>query len=78
MSISTSPPSTCTWTTFGMGHRRPQVHLRRPHLLCLRHEANLGWKERLGGEWRQYEAIFPALAKLKALGAGAELARVGG
>jgi 5-methyltetrahydropteroyltriglutamate--homocysteine methyltransferase len=24
--------------------------------------ANLAWKETLGGEWRQYEAIFPALA----------------
>lgn len=41
-------------------------------------KANLDWKETLGGEWRQYEAIFPALAKQKALGAGAELARVGG
>jgi 5-methyltetrahydropteroyltriglutamate--homocysteine methyltransferase len=26
-------------------------------------KANLDWKETLGGEWRQYEAIFPALAK---------------
>jgi len=25
-------------------------------------KANLDWKETLGGEWRQYEAIFPALA----------------
>jgi len=25
--------------------------------------ANLDWKETLGGEWRQYEEIFPALAK---------------
>jgi 5-methyltetrahydropteroyltriglutamate--homocysteine methyltransferase len=25
-------------------------------------EANLAWKATLGGEWRQYEAIFPALA----------------
>lgn len=25
-------------------------------------QANLDWKETLGGEWRQYEAIFPALA----------------
>jgi len=25
-------------------------------------KANLDWKEALGGEWRQYEAIFPALA----------------
>jgi 5-methyltetrahydropteroyltriglutamate--homocysteine methyltransferase len=24
--------------------------------------ANLAWKASLGGEWRQYEAIFPALA----------------
>ncbi len=24
-------------------------------------EANIKWKETLGGEWRQYEAIFPAL-----------------
>jgi 5-methyltetrahydropteroyltriglutamate--homocysteine methyltransferase len=24
-------------------------------------EANVKWKETLGGEWRQYEAIFPAL-----------------
>jgi len=24
-------------------------------------EANIRWKETLGGEWRQYEAIFPAL-----------------
>ena len=24
-------------------------------------EANLKWKETLGGEWRQYEAIFPAI-----------------
>jgi 5-methyltetrahydropteroyltriglutamate--homocysteine methyltransferase len=28
-------------------------------------KANLDWKETLGGEWRQYEAIFPALAKSK-------------
>jgi 5-methyltetrahydropteroyltriglutamate--homocysteine methyltransferase len=25
-------------------------------------QANLDWKATLGGEWRQYEAIFPALA----------------
>jgi len=25
-------------------------------------EANIRWKQTLGGEWRQYEAIFPALA----------------
>jgi 5-methyltetrahydropteroyltriglutamate--homocysteine methyltransferase len=25
--------------------------------------ANLDWKDTLGGEWRQYEQIFPALAK---------------
>jgi 5-methyltetrahydropteroyltriglutamate--homocysteine methyltransferase len=25
-------------------------------------KANLDWKETLGGEWRQYEEIFPALA----------------
>jgi 5-methyltetrahydropteroyltriglutamate--homocysteine methyltransferase len=25
-------------------------------------KANIDWKERLGAEWRQYEAIFPALA----------------
>lgn len=26
-------------------------------------EANIAWKETLGSEWRQYEQIFPALAK---------------
>src|SRR5258706_16050474 len=26
-------------------------------------KANLDWKETLGGEWRQYQEIFPALAK---------------
>src|SRR6185295_14116366 len=26
-------------------------------------KANLDWKESLGEEWRQYEQIFPALAK---------------
>jgi len=26
-------------------------------------QANIDWKESLGGEWRQYEKIFPALAK---------------
>jgi 5-methyltetrahydropteroyltriglutamate--homocysteine methyltransferase len=26
-------------------------------------KANLDWKETLGGEWRQYEQIFPALAR---------------
>ena len=26
-------------------------------------QANLDWKRTLGGEWRQYEQIFPALAK---------------
>jgi 5-methyltetrahydropteroyltriglutamate--homocysteine methyltransferase len=26
-------------------------------------KANLDWKATLGGEWRQYEEIFPALAK---------------
>jgi 5-methyltetrahydropteroyltriglutamate--homocysteine methyltransferase len=26
-------------------------------------KANLDWKETLGNEWRQYEAIFPALAR---------------
>ncbi|HKQ27272.1 MAG TPA: methionine synthase [Burkholderiales bacterium] len=26
-------------------------------------QANIDWKNTLGGEWRQYEAIFPALAK---------------
>jgi len=28
-------------------------------------KANLDWKETLGGEWRQYQEIFPALAKSK-------------
>src|SRR6202040_3472123 len=28
-------------------------------------QANLDWKATLGGEWRQYEEIFPALAKSK-------------
>jgi 5-methyltetrahydropteroyltriglutamate--homocysteine methyltransferase len=28
-------------------------------------KANLDWKETLGGQWRQYEEIFPALAKSK-------------
>ncbi|MDH4323652.1 MAG: methionine synthase, partial [Betaproteobacteria bacterium] len=28
-------------------------------------KANLDWKEKLGGEWRQYEKIFPALARSK-------------
>src|SRR5258708_20158899 len=28
-------------------------------------QANLDWKKSLGTEWRQYEAIFPALAKSK-------------
>jgi 5-methyltetrahydropteroyltriglutamate--homocysteine methyltransferase len=27
------------------------------------YKANLDWKKTLGGEWRQYEEIFPALAK---------------
>jgi 5-methyltetrahydropteroyltriglutamate--homocysteine methyltransferase len=26
-------------------------------------KANIDWKQTLGSEWRQYEAIFPALAK---------------
>jgi 5-methyltetrahydropteroyltriglutamate--homocysteine methyltransferase len=26
-------------------------------------QANIDWKKTLGGEWRQYERIFPALAK---------------
>lgn len=26
-------------------------------------QANIDWKKSLGGEWRQYEAIFPALAQ---------------
>jgi 5-methyltetrahydropteroyltriglutamate--homocysteine methyltransferase len=26
-------------------------------------QANIDWKNSLGGEWRQYEKIFPALAK---------------
>jgi 5-methyltetrahydropteroyltriglutamate--homocysteine methyltransferase len=26
-------------------------------------KANIDWKNSLGGEWRQYEMIFPALAK---------------
>jgi 5-methyltetrahydropteroyltriglutamate--homocysteine methyltransferase len=28
-------------------------------------DANLKWKETLGGEWRQYDAIFPALNRSK-------------
>ena len=28
-------------------------------------QANIDWKKTLGGEWRQYEQIFPALAKSK-------------
>src|SRR5512138_278592 len=28
-------------------------------------QANLDWKETLGTQWRQYEKIFPALAKSK-------------
>ena len=28
-------------------------------------KANIDWKESLGGEWRQYEQIFPALARSK-------------
>ena len=26
-------------------------------------KANIDWKQTLGGEWRQYEQVFPALAK---------------
>jgi 5-methyltetrahydropteroyltriglutamate--homocysteine methyltransferase len=26
-------------------------------------KANIDWKATLGGEWRQYEAIFPAIAR---------------
>jgi 5-methyltetrahydropteroyltriglutamate--homocysteine methyltransferase len=26
-------------------------------------KANIDWKQSLGGEWRQYEEVFPALAK---------------
>ena len=28
-------------------------------------KANIDWKNSLGGEWRQYEKIFPALARSK-------------
>jgi len=28
-------------------------------------QANIDWKATLGGEWRQYEAIFPAIARSK-------------
>ena len=28
-------------------------------------EANIKWKETLGGEWRQYEDIFPAINRSK-------------
>jgi 5-methyltetrahydropteroyltriglutamate--homocysteine methyltransferase len=28
-------------------------------------QANIDWKEGLGSEWRQYEQIFPAIAKSK-------------
>jgi 5-methyltetrahydropteroyltriglutamate--homocysteine methyltransferase len=28
-------------------------------------EANVKWKESLGSQWRQYEEIFPAIAKSK-------------
>jgi 5-methyltetrahydropteroyltriglutamate--homocysteine methyltransferase len=28
-------------------------------------KANIDWKATLGGEWRQYEAIFPAIARSK-------------
>jgi 5-methyltetrahydropteroyltriglutamate--homocysteine methyltransferase len=28
-------------------------------------QANIAWKDTLGSEWRQYEEIFPALAKSK-------------
>ena len=28
-------------------------------------KANIDWKETLGGEWRQYEKIFPAIARSK-------------
>ncbi len=31
--------------------------------LRLRHQANIDWKNSLGAEWKQYETIFPALAK---------------
>lgn len=38
-------------------------------------KANMNCKEALSQAWQQYQAIFPALAKLLALAAGAALAR---
>jgi len=64
--------------------RRPDLRHRRAHLLRLRHiKANTDWKETLGSEWRQYEDIFPAIAKSPiqqsrsnaAIRGGAEIAR---
>ena len=43
--------------------RRTKVHDGRAHLLRLRHQGDIDWKNSLGAEWRQYEEIFPALAK---------------
>ena len=33
--------------------------------ICYAHgiEANNDWKKKLGGQWRRYEQVFPALAK---------------
>ena len=39
------------------------MYHRRAHLLRLGIQANVDWKKTLGQEWRQYERVFPALAK---------------
>jgi 5-methyltetrahydropteroyltriglutamate--homocysteine methyltransferase len=53
------------WGVQGARARGAGAHLhdRRPHLLRLRHQGQQRLEETLGEEWRQYEQVFPALAK---------------
>ena len=53
MRLATNPPP-CDGLTCTTG-----VHICYGYGI----QANLDWKSTLGGEWRQYEKIFPALAK---------------
>ena len=69
-SSSMNPRSTSTCARSGNGHRgaapgnrRASLHHRHPHLLRLRHPGQCRLEGNLGNQWRQYQDIFPALAR---------------
>ena len=52
------------WGVRALEHAARGLHCKTAVHICYGYgiQANIDWKKTLGGEWRQYEKVFPALA----------------